>query len=61
MILVPLAHLADVRDAEALQPPTLVGLSNYGRLLSDPIFFISLRNSLIYTFVFVPIVRHDVS
>jgi multiple sugar transport system permease protein len=38
-----------------IQPPRLVGLANYARMLADPIFFMSLRNSLIYTFVFVPI------
>jgi multiple sugar transport system permease protein len=38
-----------------VQAPRPVGLANYARLLSDPIFLLSLRNSLIYSFVFVPI------
>lgn len=38
-----------------VQPPKLVGLSNYARLVGDPILLLSLRNSLIYSFVFVPI------
>jgi len=38
-----------------VQAPKLVGLSNYARMVADPIFLLSLRNSLIYSFVFVPI------
>jgi multiple sugar transport system permease protein len=37
-----------------VQTPVVVGLENYTKLTADPIFLISLRNSLIYTLVFVP-------
>lgn len=38
-----------------LQPPTLVGLDNYTRMLKDPFVAASLRNTFIFTLVVVPI------
>ena len=37
-----------------IQPPRLVGAANYLRLAEDPLFLLSLRNSLLYTLVFTP-------
>lgn len=41
-------RLTDLRDAP------FVGLDNYGRVLSDPVFWISIRNVLIYGAISVP-------
>jgi multiple sugar transport system permease protein len=34
--------------------PTPTGFSNYAKLVDDPLFLLSIRNSLIYTLVFTP-------
>jgi multiple sugar transport system permease protein len=34
--------------------PTLAGASNYVKLVSDPLFLLSFRNSLVYTLIFTP-------
>ena len=38
-----------------LQPPTLVGLDNYVRMLKDPFVRASLKNTFIFTLVVVPV------
>jgi multiple sugar transport system permease protein len=40
---------------DLIQRPQWVGLGNYGALLQDPLFWISLRNTVIYTVVSVPL------
>jgi putative chitobiose transport system permease protein len=35
-------------DYDIVRPPTFVGLENYGRLWSDPVFWKALRNSVVY-------------
>ncbi len=37
-----------------LGTPVPVGVSNYAKLLTDPLFLLSFRNSLIYTLIFTP-------
>jgi multiple sugar transport system permease protein len=37
-----------------LGAPIFVGLSNYTQLVVDPLFLLSIRNSLVYTLVFTP-------
>lgn len=37
-----------------IKPSRFVGLENYARALSDPIFWVALRNTLFYTVVTVP-------
>jgi multiple sugar transport system permease protein len=34
--------------------PTPAGLSNYVKLVDDPLFLLSMRNSLVYTLIFTP-------
>lgn len=40
---------------DGFSQPLFVGLKNYQDLLSDPVFLISLRNTLIYTLITMPI------
>jgi multiple sugar transport system permease protein len=42
-------------DTTLLTPPTFVGLGNYVQLVSDPLFLISLRNTVYYAGVSVPV------
>lgn len=37
-----------------LQPPEWLGLANYRRILHDEVFFTSLRNTAVYTVLYVP-------
>ena len=39
-----------------MKPPTWVGLSNYGRILGDDLFWTSIRISWVYTVMYVPAV-----
>ena len=41
-------------DFNIVRPPNFVGLENYRNLLTDPIFRIALRNTLVYTAFVVP-------
>lgn len=41
-------------DYPLLEPPLWAGLENYARLLSDPVFGLAVRNTLVYTAVAVP-------
>ncbi len=47
--------LLSVTDWKIVGTPHFVGLRNYARLLSDPLFFTSLKNTVIYTAVIVPL------
>lgn len=38
-----------------MQPPEWLGLANYRRIIHDEVFFISLRNTVFYTILYVPI------
>ncbi|MBN1342026.1 MAG: sugar ABC transporter permease [Phycisphaerae bacterium] len=40
-------------DYSVLSPPVFIGLGNYADLLGDRVFFIVLRNTLLYTAAFV--------
>ncbi len=40
---------------DLIQAPQWVGLGNYAALLQDPLFWIGLRNTIIYTVVSVPV------
>jgi len=40
----------------AFDTPTFVGIDNYRRLLTDPIFLIALKNTIFYTVLGVPLV-----
>jgi multiple sugar transport system permease protein len=37
-----------------IKPSQFIGLENYRRALSDPVFWMSLRNTLLYTIITVP-------
>jgi ABC-type sugar transport system permease subunit len=39
-----------------MRPPVWAGLENYQRILSDEVFLLSLRNTVVYTVLYVPIV-----
>jgi ABC-type sugar transport system permease subunit/ABC-type glycerol-3-phosphate transport system substrate-binding protein len=45
-------NIYSVNDLNSL---TFTGFSNYSKLLSDPIFWISLKNTLVFSFVGVPL------
>ena len=40
---------------EVLTPPAWIGLANFGRMLADPLVGLSLRNTLFYTLLAVPL------
>jgi multiple sugar transport system permease protein len=42
-------------DYSILQPPVFVGLENYGKLVRDEVFWLSLKNTLIYAGASVPL------
>ncbi|MDX2230116.1 MAG: sugar ABC transporter permease [Leptolyngbyaceae cyanobacterium bins.349] len=42
-------------EYDLTQPPTWIGLKNFQRLLRDPIFWQTFRNTLLYLFCVVPI------
>lgn len=42
-------------DWKIVGTPRFVGLRNYARLFSDPLFFTALKNTLVYTAVIVPV------
>jgi multiple sugar transport system permease protein len=42
-------------DYPLLEPPLRVGLANYARLLSDGVFGLAVRNTLVYTLISVPL------
>ncbi len=42
-------------DYNIMQPPQWIGLSNYKRMLGDPFVSASLKNTLIYTVIVVPV------
>jgi multiple sugar transport system permease protein len=55
--LVPLvwAFVLSFEQNDLISPGKFVGLSNYRKLLHDPQFSNSVRNTLVYTLVFVPV------
>lgn len=42
-------------DYNIIQPPYWIGLQNYHDLLGDPLFWLSLKNTLIYSVVAIPL------
>ncbi len=56
-VLLPMisALLISFSEYNMIEAPRLVGLDQYGRLLSDPFFWNALLNSLLYLVVVVPI------
>ncbi|HEX4204301.1 MAG TPA: sugar ABC transporter permease [Ktedonobacteraceae bacterium] len=42
-------------DYNIIQPPYWTGLQNYHDLLADPLFWLSLKNTLIYSAVVIPL------
>jgi multiple sugar transport system permease protein len=42
-------------DYPILEKPVFIGLANYERLFSDPTFWIVLKNTLVFSVVFVPL------
>lgn len=42
-------------EYDLMQPPTWIGLKNFQRLLADPIFWQTFRNTLLYLFCVVPV------
>lgn len=55
---IPLAGMFDVSlySWDMLGPRDFVGLGNYARMLGDPILAIALKNTLVYTLEYVPLV-----
>ncbi len=55
-LLTPLAMSVyySLSDYPVLERPVFIGLGNYKRLLSDPTFWIVLKNTLIFSVIFVP-------
>jgi len=47
--------LLSVTDWKIVGTPHFVGLRNYVRLLSDPLFFTSVKNTVVYTAIIVPL------
>lgn len=55
-LLTPLAMSVyySLSDYPVLERPVFIGLANYKRLFADPTFWIVLKNTLIFSLVFVP-------
>ncbi len=55
-LLTPLAMSVyySLSDYPVLERPVFIGLGNYKRLLSDPTFWTVLKNTLIFSVIFVP-------
>lgn len=53
---IPLVYslIISFSDWSMMRGPTWIGLENYQRLLTDDIFFLSLRNTAVFTILFVP-------
>ena len=49
------AFVLSFQKNDLTSPGTWVGLDNYRRLLHDPLFANSVRNTVVYTVVFVPV------
>ena len=47
--------VVSLTDWKIVGTPRFVGLKNYSRLFTDPLFFISIKNTLLYTMVIVPL------
>jgi len=47
--------LLSVTDWKIVGTPHFVGLRNYARLLSDPLFLTSVKNTVVYTAIIVPL------
>jgi len=41
-------------DYSLLQPPAFIGIANYKELLADPVFYQSLRNTMLYAVLALP-------
>lgn len=42
-------------DYSVLKPPVWIGAANYGKMLKDPFFLPAIRNTVVYTFLTVPV------
>jgi multiple sugar transport system permease protein len=49
------SFLLSFQHSDLVTPPSWVGLDNYRTLLDDPVFRASVRRTLVYTVLFVPI------
>jgi multiple sugar transport system permease protein len=56
-LLTPLAMSIyySLSDYPVLEKPVFIGLANYKRLLTDPMFWTVLKNTLIFSVIFVPL------
>lgn len=56
-LLVPIvaAGVMSLSDYSIIGETTWLGLENYRRMLADPFFWIAMRNTVIYTVMFVPL------
>jgi len=56
-VAIPLAYALYIsfNTWSILSPPIWLGLDNYRRIIHDEVFFISLRNTVVYTVMYVPI------
>lgn len=56
-ILLPMALSLyfSLTDYSLLEPPVWIGGGNYSRLLHDPRFWLSVRNTLVFAAVFIPL------
>ncbi len=52
----PLAIQLSFQETKGFGTPEWVGLDNYIKLVSDPVFWQSLANTIVFTIVTVPIV-----
>lgn len=55
IIPVVMAVVLSFTDYAVIGDPEWVGVENYRRILDDPIFWLALRNTVIYTVMFVPL------
>src|SRR5690606_10832690 len=49
------AFLLSVTDWDLLRPPSFIGLANYERLFSDPLFWQVFRNTFTYLLIGTPV------
>jgi len=56
-LLVPIvaAGVMSLSDYSIIGETTWLGLENYRRMLADPFFWIAMRNTVVYTVMFVPL------
>ena len=42
-------------DYNIIEPANWIGFANFQKIFQDEFFFVSLRNTLVYTFLYVPL------